>query len=903
MVILLAIIIIVVLLLLDSKESSKLREEENKIVGYNTKNGLPILKKYVNITSYDIRTGQPNFEYKKPIIGYNPNTGYPVFEGEKIPKPKVERKPLTADDKAKISNTIFMVVGAILVVIASLIFLVTGWETMHGLLKTIILIAVQLSFYAFGYISNNKLNIPKIGKMFNYLTLAFVPVIIMSLSFFGLVGEFFSILGEGFHYYIGISLLISDVIYKIYGKLKQDLLSKRASLILEIFAILFLISKVDFYCIEAFALILHTIIMYLLLQGGYLDDEAYGNLNYIYSIILIAVAGLPALMEVCALSFTNLLLLAISFFLRCLDVKEDGEKKVLMIWFFISYLLAIKIIDEVAISPYFLYIIALIPILCLIKVVKTANMKKNIINVVGILTIAITLFSILDGERTIYYLLTYVLSFLVSIIVYLITKKSLYKLWSYMAFSSIFICMCYVFNINGIAEYVLLITGILVYALENVFEKLKDKTSDIFVMGCLCAETILLFETYYLFMPLVLMIVYLLLEKAKSDFIIPMVYALLIFSIEESPITITITTLLTITYTLLSLANKNFNKYSIFSLAYVYICCDYIGASEYVYAGTALIWSLAHHFVKRDNKFYPILAVLSIWAIYTQVLIDSSITLYTCYVIGVIIAMISISRGIFKNSNNELIEIIHCIVISFITLISTVIITEAMDGVFLLGVLLLLSLVSYLNKWKPTMICSIICMIFGVLVLTVEYWKEIPWYVYILIIGLALIIFAMNDEKRKQNARQQLQQMELQQPMQPVVMSPQVNVPNPVVEATPVVESQPVVQVTPVVVETQPIVEEKTAVEAPRIDEEIQIVEEQPVVDIIQEEQPVEYELEKPSNEIQHQELKQKLEIQIVDETSTEINLKGNLPKQKNLTQQRKHNNHNYKKTKTVNKK
>ena len=29
-----------------------------------------------------------------------------------------------------------------------------------------------------------KLNIPKIGKMFNYLTLAFVPIVLLSFSFF-----------------------------------------------------------------------------------------------------------------------------------------------------------------------------------------------------------------------------------------------------------------------------------------------------------------------------------------------------------------------------------------------------------------------------------------------------------------------------------------------------------------------------------------------------------------------------------------------------------------------------------------------------------------------------------------------------------------------------------------------
>ena len=196
MMLLLAIIIIVVILCLDKNEKDEIEAEENKIVGYNTTTGRPILKKYVNITGQDPRTGQPLFEYKKPIIGYNPNTGEPVFEGDEIPKPIEEKRPLTEEEKNRISNSILIVAGAILIVIASIIFLATGWETMHGFLKTLILVGIQFIFYGFGYISNEKLNIPKIGRMFNYLTLAFVPIVIMSLSFFELVGEYLSIGGE-----------------------------------------------------------------------------------------------------------------------------------------------------------------------------------------------------------------------------------------------------------------------------------------------------------------------------------------------------------------------------------------------------------------------------------------------------------------------------------------------------------------------------------------------------------------------------------------------------------------------------------------------------------------------------------------------------------------------------------
>ena len=41
-------------------------------------------------------------------------------------------------------------------------------------------------------------------------------------------------------------------------------------------------------------------------------------------------------------------------------------------------------------------------------------------------------------------------------------------------------------------------------------------------------------------------------------------------------------------------------------------------------------------------------------------------------------------------------------------------------------------------------------MIINILYLTIEFWAQIPWYFYILVIGMGLIIFAMFDEKIKQ---------------------------------------------------------------------------------------------------------------------------------------------------------
>ena len=89
MIIMIAIVIIVILILVDKDEIQREKELENQIVGFNTMNGHPILRKHVNINGYDTRTGQPIFEYKKPIIGqkyYNVerNEALPNFVGNNI---------------------------------------------------------------------------------------------------------------------------------------------------------------------------------------------------------------------------------------------------------------------------------------------------------------------------------------------------------------------------------------------------------------------------------------------------------------------------------------------------------------------------------------------------------------------------------------------------------------------------------------------------------------------------------------------------------------------------------------------------------------------------------------------------------------------------------------------------
>lgn len=804
-----AVIIIMILMYLDKDASKKHKANENEIIAYNTQNGRPILRKHVNITGYDIRTGRPEFEYKKPIIGYHPLTGDPIFEGEVIPEVREPNQPLTEEERTRLSNTILIITGAILIVLASIIFLATGWETIDGIFKTLILFGIQMIFCLFAFISNKKLDIPKIGKMFSYLTLAFVPIILLSLSFFEMIGDYFSISGDGFAYYIGISLFISDLVYKIYGKIKNDIFTKRCSLVVEALAILFIATNINILYVEILAMVIHTIIIYMLLQGGFLDKEAYKGLNDFYSIILIIVAAIPS--DVSIMSFTNLILLAISFFIRCLDAKDDEEKKPLLILFFISYLLSIRIIENVEISHHFLYLLSLIPILGLTKVVSTENMKKNIIRVVGILTVILTAAATLSPEKSIYYLLTYIIGCIISFLMYMLNKKSFYKLWSYLSFSAIFFTICYITDIEGVSEYILLAVSIFVYALEIVFDKLKDKSSGIFIIGCLCGEVYALHSGYYMIIPLVLMVIYLLLEKSTEDMIIPMIYSYALFTIENESLIAIVFGSLSVIYTLLSIFKERFNKYTIFSLATIIILCFYLELNAYILWGATLVWGLLHClFKKQDNKeVYQTAVIFSLFGLYSKSLIDLDSSLYSNVALGIVLVAISMTKGVLKKANNILIGVIECIIIGLLTIVAAILIQGPLDGVIYLGILLILSILAYTKNWKFYLYSSIISLIFGILVLTFEYWKEIPWYVYILFIGLALIVFAMFDEKRKQNKRMKEQQI------------------NNVVEKNPIKDAQSVI--------VEPVeIEEPKAIEVSVVKEEIPQEKKIPKLEIVE---------------------------------------------------------------------
>ena len=63
--------------------------------------------------------------------------------------------------------------------------------------------------------------------------------------------------------------------------------------------------------------------------------------------------------------------------------------------------------------------------------------------------------------------------------------------------------------------------------------------------------------------------------------------------------------------------------------------------------------------------------------------------------------------------------------------------------------LILIMIIGYKKKIASAFFTCLIFIIINVFLLTREFWFSLPWWLYLLVIGFVLIIFATNNELQK----------------------------------------------------------------------------------------------------------------------------------------------------------
>ena len=731
MVIILAILLIVYLYTTENKE----KEEQRK----------------KSIVGYDTRTGVPLYEGEK-VLGYDTHTGRAIISGR-----EPEKKKDKIEDKSKISNSILMIVGAGLIVFATIVFLTSSWDTIPNIVKPLVLIFIQVIFFLFYKICDKKLDIPKTGRVFKFLSFMFIPIVLVSLSCFELIGEELSINGEYADLYFAASFIISSIAYKIYTKFDNDISLKIASYFLEALALFCIAIHIDKEYIFGILMSLFTTIYYILLHGNFLDKKAYSRLNSIFTILTMLFCYINLFGRDSFLFYIPFAIYTVLFFILYFVNKEDKEQRRSLCFFFVNYFATVSYVSTLDIPKYPMYLLFVLPLLIVAKISKKENIKNFFQILVLSSTTILVVLNLINASGDYYDTLTYGLGFVIYLLSWILFNnkyRSISKILTYSSSVLVLCDLCYRLEIDELAKYVGLVVAIFVYLLETATPVLKDKWSNKFIIGLLYLEQFILTAhslgnmNYALLAPFGLLVIYQLLEKEKDNIlIIPAFLSLAIYAKDSSALSITMGVILASVYAALSFYKKEFSIYSFLTPVAILLGLMSLDVNKYVVYALLAVWSFASYFFKKDRKeLYVLTSIIAVLGIYFSILNDLDVDFKSLYYLGLYGGLFAIVDFIF-NKNDKTTIIFEIIGFIILTLTSLVIIEEAMDAITMIVILFFITIFEFFKKDKPLLYCSIVAMIVHVIKQTLEFWESVPIYIYVLLIGLALILFAMFDER------------------------------------------------------------------------------------------------------------------------------------------------------------
>ncbi|MFK9092883.1 hypothetical protein [Bacillus salipaludis] len=133
-------------------------------------------------------------------------------------KPQKVKKTLTPEEVRERNITWLLNIGVIFLLIGGLFVATSNWESMTSFMKSGSIAIVSLLFYFIALLTKKVLHIDKTAFAFTVLGSLFLPIFILSLGWFGLLGSYLSIGGEG-RYFLGmLGSLLPLIVYLLFAK-------------------------------------------------------------------------------------------------------------------------------------------------------------------------------------------------------------------------------------------------------------------------------------------------------------------------------------------------------------------------------------------------------------------------------------------------------------------------------------------------------------------------------------------------------------------------------------------------------------------------------------------------------------------------------------------------------------
>ena len=205
------------------------KELKRKLANLADLNKATVVEREINENNVQVKS----VENVQKLAQSNPEIKKELTEEEKL-----ERKLEKERQERETKNTTILITGAILIVLAAIVFLMSTWNTVSNIIKTVVLVLLIGVFLGASKIAKEKFKLEKASNTFFYLAMAYIPICLISCSIFGLFGKFLSIYGEGRYTYLAMSMLFTAGIYYLNYKRRSSNALLAGSVLSQIFSVI-----------------------------------------------------------------------------------------------------------------------------------------------------------------------------------------------------------------------------------------------------------------------------------------------------------------------------------------------------------------------------------------------------------------------------------------------------------------------------------------------------------------------------------------------------------------------------------------------------------------------------------------------------------------------------------------
>lgn len=206
------------------------------------------------------------------------------------PKTEPRENPTKVNDEG-VKNKFLLMTGAVLIVLAAIVFLTSTWHTIPNSIKTMVIVLLAGVFIGASNIAKKVFKLEETANTFLYISLAYLPIALFSISLFGLIGDYLSIYGDGKYLYFAICTIFLSILYFIVGDKRKQKVLFNSSMVMQILSVVFISQCINTkFSTSILGITIYNIALTLLKKNYFKEYKyelnIYNNL-YLYGVFII----------------------------------------------------------------------------------------------------------------------------------------------------------------------------------------------------------------------------------------------------------------------------------------------------------------------------------------------------------------------------------------------------------------------------------------------------------------------------------------------------------------------------------------------------------------------------------------------------------------------------------------